>query len=59
MKKRNRNNPVSINEDVWFYETDKTLQFVVWTIGEKGHPRQVRQFVLPKTKLRPYVAPTV
>jgi hypothetical protein len=54
-KKRRTNAPITVNEDVWFYVNDKTLEFVVWTRGTREHPRQVRQFRIPFSKLRPHL----
>lgn len=41
--------PVHINEDIWFYPTEKHLEFVVY-VGNKP-----TQFKITKNKLKKYV----
>jgi hypothetical protein len=52
-KKINYLKPVNINEDVWFYPSPKTFQFVVWV--EIDGKRQVEQFILTHKKIRQYL----
>jgi hypothetical protein len=46
--------PVHINEDVWFYPTDKGFEFVVWSTHNKIGNRQAVQFRITKKKLAKY-----
>jgi hypothetical protein len=51
---RNRRLPIIINDDVWFYEHDKTLQFIVWSAGTPAE-QTVTSFRVKKSRLKHYV----
>lgn len=46
--------PTTINKDVWFYESKKSLFFVVWSKKNKIGERTVTNFRLPLRKLLKY-----
>jgi hypothetical protein len=43
---------IVINEDVWFYEAQRSIKFIVWSKKNDAGYRSVTEFTLPIKKLR-------
>lgn len=50
IKLKYKHKPVEMTKDVWFYQNQRSLQFVVWQTGYDGK-RICTQFRLPLKKL--------
>ena len=54
IKLKRLSNPVKINEDVWFYQLNRRLDFVVWQRGRDGK-MVCTQFRLLLKRLDPHI----
>lgn len=53
--KINKLKPVTVNENVWFYRNEKTLEFIVWSKGTSTDPRQVTSFRIRRALLKKHL----